>query len=221
MRTAAFRRVSGEQIVFRAGALDRREEVASSDDIRSGSPPSSYRYYPETDTFPPQRVLLGELLRLQICQRGPNDPACAVGIAQLRSSSATYEEDEQVRCWNPQLRTSERSWSTAAVGAPSRESTTYDGVPLAARSSTPVSEGVVHGERWLNDGIPNPLVCIELCRLVLVGEFPLPNRGVPRWLLYILNSEIYSPCSSKGAADIRNLMTFDEMHALMRREHRI
>ena len=64
---------------------------------------------------------------------------------------------------------------------------------------------------------------MELFRIVSIGEFPLMNRGVPRLLLFILNSEIYFPhiSSIAGSSDIRNLMNFDELHAILRRDHRI
>ena len=64
---------------------------------------------------------------------------------------------------------------------------------------------------------------MELFLLVLIGDFPLLHRGVPRWLLLLLNSEIYfhRPRSLTSAADSRNLMSFDELHVLLRREHRI
>ena len=49
------------------------------------------------------------------------------------------------------------------------------------------------------------------------------DRGVPRWLLFILNSEIYFPYSSSttGSSDSRNLTTFDELQAILWRDRRV
>ena len=122
----------------------------------------------------------------------------------------------------PQQRTSERTVSASAVVA-SYEDSPYGRSPhTCGPNGHTCAPGGQNWGRWLNDGIPNPHVCIELFRLVLIVEFPLPNRGVPRWLLYISNTEIYPPWfSSIVAEDSRILMNFDELRALMRREHRI
>ena len=46
-------------------------------------------------------------------------------------------------------------------------------------------------------------------------------RLVPIGLLYIVNREIHFPHSSLGPVGSQNLTTFGELHALLRREHRI
>ena len=129
---------------------------------------------------------------------------------------------------NPQPRTSGQSAVSVRASSQSGISITTDDVPpdfdqwVILRSTNPVpAEGVDWG-RWLNNGIPYPLHCMELFRLVLIGGFPLLHRGVPRWMLLFLHSEIYFhwPSSLAGAADSRNPMSFDELHVLLWREHR-
>ena len=53
--------------------------------------------------------------------------------------------------------------------------------------------------------------------------FPLMNRGVPMWLLFVLNEEIYFPhrSSQNISSSSRNFMTFKEMRDLFWMDHRI
>ena len=52
-------------IASRDGAADPPNLGVWSDDSESDMAPPSYRSFPETDTWPPHRVLLGELIRLR------------------------------------------------------------------------------------------------------------------------------------------------------------
>ena len=171
--------------LYRAGAADEPAQGVGhgvdSDSSSSDLQPWTYRSFPETDPGPMQRTLLVELLRLRECQRNPNDPACAERIARLRASINAYEEEERVRGWNPQHRKSGRSVTSSEAVAPSGEAPSERIPPLEERMSTPAPPGGGKWERWLNDGAPNPHVCLELLRLALIGKFPLPNRGAPRW----------------------------------------
>ena len=216
--------IADNAALYRAGASDEPVrgvgKEANDDRSSSGMEPWAYRSYPETDPFPTQQRLLGYFLRLREVQRDPDDPVCDGRIVRLRVASNAYEE-ERSTAWNPQLSTGERSVSSASIGR-SEGSSSAPTPPLEGRTSTPAPPGGENWEKRLNDGIPNSHDCLDMFRLVPIGVFPLPSRGVPRWILYILNIEIYFTWfSSVGAADIRNLMNFDELHALMWREHRI
>ena len=76
--------------------------------------------------------------------------------------------------------------------------------------------------QWLGKGIPNPIRRNELPRLVLIGDFPLPLRGVPLRSPYILDQEIHSPYRNGGpeGGDSGHLATADELRVLMRMGHR-
>ena len=53
--------------------------------------------------------------------------------------------------------------------------------------------------------------------------FPLMNRGVPMWLLFVLSEEIYFPhhSSPNSSSSSRNFMTSKEMHGLLWMDRRI
>ena len=68
----------------------------SPDTSSSDLAPWAYRSFPETDYGPPQRVLLGELLRIRHYRSDPDNPSCVARIEQLRASTSAYEEEEDV-----------------------------------------------------------------------------------------------------------------------------
>ena len=74
---------------------------------------------------------------------------------------------------------------------------------------------------WMEQGIPEPDVCLELFRLVLIGDFPYPLYDVPRWVWFLLDPEV---CMPRRAVDIDlypGLCSFQELHAFLRIEHRL
>ena len=107
----------GVGVVFRAGASGPLYVGVSSGDSGSVLAPWAYRSFQETDSCPPHRPMLEEILRLQPYQSDPNDPACAARIEHLRASIEAYEEVDAVPEWNPRTGTSIRSFSTSARGA--------------------------------------------------------------------------------------------------------
>ena len=115
------------------------------DDSRSDLQPWTYRSYPETDPCPTQQTFLGKLMRLRERQRDLDDPACAARIARLLASINAYGE-ERVMEWNPQHRTSERSFSSSEAIRHSEGSSEDPIPPLAERMSTPVPPGGETGE---------------------------------------------------------------------------
>ena len=122
---------------------------------------------------------------------------------------------------NPQLRTRPRGVCASTRVTTSGEVREERPSVHSFRASTPVRNGGLNWDRWLNGAVAIPFARIELHRLVLIGDSPLPNRGVPRWLLYILNREIYLPLPINAPTGGRNVMTFDWIQALLRSEHRI
>ena len=172
--------------------------------------------------------MLGGLLRLRPFQSDPNDAECAGRIARLEETVRKEDEDEMERRRNPCRNTSAPSGSTVRASSRSGISICSDDIaphfdpPLIIRSNTAPAEGLEWG-RWRNDGIPHPLHFVELFRLVFIGYFPLMNSGVPRWLLFLLNSAIYFPYTSSitVSSGSRNLMKLGELQAILWRDHRI
>lgn len=74
---------------------------------------------------------------------------------------------------DPQPRSCMRSVSASARGLRPDEVRSGRPFVLSYRAPSPVRSGWINCERWLNDGGPNPLVRIELFRLVLIGESPI------------------------------------------------
>ena len=183
--------------------------------------------YPEQYRGPTARQRLGELIRLRPYQTDPYDNACAERIAQLQETIRMEDEDEQARERNQGRNESIPSSHSGSSAHSGITICTDDILPNFRPRETnwiqPVPDEGLEWGRWLNNGIPHVERCIELFRLVLIGDFPLMNRGVPRWLLFILNAEIYFTLHSSIASspDSRNLMSFREMRDLMWTDHRI
>ena len=197
--------------------------VDSEDNCQMGQPD------PERSRGPTARQRLGELLRLMPYQTNPDDLACDERIAELEETVMKEEEEEAARQRNIAQNMTTQNISSDEENVRSGISIRTEDIPpnynppLSERRSNPIPADGTEWDKWIYDGIPNPLTCMELFRSVLIGDFPLMNRGVPRWLLFILNCEIFSPYESsiRGPSDSRNLTTFGELNAILWRDHRI
>ena len=118
-------------------------------------------------------------------QTNLDDIVRAERIARLEEIVRTEDDKEAVRQRNIAQNMNPKNVSSDGASVPSGISINTDDIPvdrdppLAERTINPIPEAEIEWGRWLESGIPNPLTCIELSRLVLIGDFPLMNRGAP------------------------------------------
>ena len=203
---------------FRAGAstMDPPSDAMISNND-SSSDHQSIRSDPELDLMPSSSRLLDELLILQRYQTDPNDPECQSRIDDLRVRVALQARDDQEREEAEHRATFDIITDPVAYGV-RRDSLPHTSTIAAQDACSEFTPTPWIGwYAWLEQGIPDIAACLELFRLVLIGDFPYPNYDVPRWLWYLLNREICMPIWSVELG----LCTFRELHGLLWREHRM
>ena len=171
---------------------------------------------PELELMPSASRLLDELLILQRYQTDPGDPECQSRIDDLRVRVALQARDDREREEAEHQAVFDNITDPVAYGV-RRDSLSHTST-IAAHDAcsefTPTPS--IGWSSWLDQGIPEIAVCLELFRLVRIGCFPYPNYDGPRWLWYLLNREICMPTWSVELG----LCNFRGLHGLLWRERR-
>ena len=176
----------------------------------------------ETSTCPTQQRLLGELISKRPYQNGPNDRPWADRVERLRVAIASYESAETVRPMNPKHRGSRPIVSATpanrSVSSERGDAPFHPEHPPARHPNPEIPDLWVV---WLDRVWTELRPCLELRRLVLIGDLHFTHIGVPRWVWFLLGQETVLPGRGPSSGRIFELCPFCEIRYILWRGHRL
>ena len=201
----AYRAGSPISVTSKSLVMNRSEEEESS--LRLTPPCSD----PETEILPSARHLLSELLLLRSSQLILDEQECQSRIDRL-TEIVKKEDAEDILRYNAHMR-EESDSSTEFFPVPEDPS---DRELSVGWEPTPWQ----CWRKWLDEGAPDPQHCVDLFRLVLVGDFPYPHYDVYRWIWLILDREVCMRRTDPISGLYPGICSFKDLHIYLRRDNR-
>ena len=161
--------------------------------------------------MPSSRHMISELLLLRSSQLILDDQECQARIGRL-TETVKREDAEDLRRYNAHMR--EESEPSTGFGPIPEDPSDHE---LSVGWEPTPWQG---WRKWHDEGAPGPQHCVDLFRLVLVGDFPYPHYDVRRWIWFILDREVCMRRADPISGLHPGICSFKELHIYLRRDHR-